>query len=119
MPPKPPSDILPLGERLKLLVDLYKHLTTIAIGLIVATGTVVEKYFTSATWRILIPSSLALLLISVLSGIVGIFFTIGYAASDEGDRAWDTGFTISLLVSLVTFIAAVVCIGVFMGRNVW
>jgi|SRR5471030_1143446 hypothetical protein len=120
------TDRLSQAEACKLLADVLKHVTTLSVGLLVAIGAVIERYFTIAVWRWLIPTSIVFLLLSIVSSVLALLFLVltSWREPAQGpDKRYegivDKTYITCLITSFTTFLSAIISIGIFIGRNVW
>lgn len=106
-------------SRLPSFYDYLKHLTTLATGSIVLIATFAEKFPRTSSWRWLLSIAMATFLLSVLSSLVCMFFTLsGQRYGDERSPEWE-GHTIlaTFLLSLLALFAGVLSIALFSIRN--
>ena len=99
--------------------DYLKHLTTLATGSIVLLATFAEKFAAASSWRLLLKVAMAAFLLSVLSSLVSMFFTLSVQRrEDEAVPAWETGtIAATFILSAVALFAGVLSIALFAIRN--
>lgn len=105
-------------ERIKLLYDLSKHITTLSTGTLLLMAGLLDKIFKSPTWKFL--AILAFLSFASCL-IMALFSMLGYSVSSRssyrkpGNPA-DFGFK-TFVYSLLCYIIGVLFFTVFVARN--
>ena len=107
-----------LEEGQKLYFDAMKHLTTLSTGSILILVTFLQKVFYSPKWRILV----ALAFLSFIGSIVFSFSRMIHAAHDVGNLGHVSEDLLnvsesSYLLAIVCFLVGLICLIVFVSRN--
>lgn len=117
--PKGVSGEIDILHKVPNFYDYLKHLTTLATGSIVLLATFAEKFPAAAFWRILLKVAMAAFLLSVLSSLVSMFFTVSAKRyPDEPPNNWEGNVVIAtFLLTAGTLFAGLLSIALFAIRN--
>lgn len=103
---------------MKLLYDLNKHITTLAMGTMLLMTSLYDKVFKSPTWKLIGIASFLLFAATVVASVFAMLGFAMYSRSThktENDPV-DVGVT-AFSIALVMFIMGVTCFAIFALRN--
>jgi hypothetical protein len=106
-------------EFLKAAADSFKHLTTIATGIIVIVATLLEKLFQHPAWKGLITVSFASLFVAILASLIAANYYIGYMLNPSKYLRDSTKWVTVAFTGLAwgSFLLGVLTLTVFAMRN--
>lgn len=105
-------------EGLKLLFEVFKHLTTLSTGAIVILATFLKDIFQHQQWKVLIPFVFVCFLISTVGSVcVMLAYAEVLRTRDEIERYVRKMGFVGIIVSAATFLIGVVALVVFSVKN--
>ena|ERR1022692_523481 len=110
-------------ERIKLAVDIAKHIATLSAGSILVTATFLDKFKGPITGRWLVAGAILFFVISLMSSVVYLDTTTRarYWRSGGWDglsRSWSGTLTMQSFVLGVIFLAAFACLNIVLASYV-
>jgi hypothetical protein len=106
------------AERMKLLYDINKHLSTLSTGTTVIISALLEKLFNQSNFKILIVVSFFLLAISLIGSVWGMFGFGAYSRASFNNNGDPTPVgAVALTVALMSFCGAIIFFMVFSALN--
>jgi len=99
-------------ERMKLLFDLNKHITTLATGTLLLMAGLYERVFKTPVWKALAAFTFILFAATVICSVIAMFSFAMYSRSTHNTPAdpirWGATFFSLALVSLIAGVLAFV-----------
>src|SRR4051794_35035875 len=105
------------SDRMKLSIDIVKHLTTLASGSIVLVSTFVSKTQAGVYHKGWIITSISFLLISLLASITHLFFGLFHSKPGEPNRSVVNLVSFSFVIAFASFFGGIVYLGLFALTN--
>lgn len=108
------------AERLKVVIDYFKHLTTLSTWAILLIAAFVEKVFPAALWKPLTAISLISFLAAIIGGIMGFSccITVFPPRSKKGLSGFDKFIGISgIILAWGGFIVGIASLAIFATKN--
>ncbi len=110
-----------LVEYAKQQIDYVKHITTLSTGAVLLLATFLERVFAHPAWQGLAVVSISAFLLSTVSAVVTHTMFVGnphYFAAADMPKGWPRSLAMSgLVVMWISFLVAVIALGVFAIRN--
>ena len=101
-------------ESIKLIYDLFKHITTLATGIILILVTFLEKLFQNPSGKFLVSISFVCFIISIFSALVTMaFMAQGVADLGELDEFDSKIGRWTFLATIGSFVLGIVCFVIF------
>lgn len=108
-----------LIERMKLLYDLNKHITTLSAGTLLLMAGLFDKVFKSPSWKALAGNAAASFAIAIVCCLIAMFGFATYSRKTLGTEEDPINFAAKWFVcALCAFIVGVCSFTVFALRNI-
>ncbi|GAB2788310.1 hypothetical protein GCM10027040_13150 [Halomonas shantousis] len=106
------------AEGQKLIIETYKHLTTLSSGSMILISTFLDNSYKNAVYKHLVANSLILFGISICFSITSILILCTSIMRDRNicKSLQKTGY-ISVFIASISFVGGIACIGKFFTEN--